>query len=172
MGKCYVTRSKTTAYGSDALTRARFKGVRFTEDTLATLTGECLCGSIKFSLADEFLYSFYCHCSECRRFSGSAFSVAGGIQKENLTISSGKEHVRYYQKRDVSNMAFCNLCGSSLFSENFRKDLLHIRLGVLNEEPSLKPQAHVFVGSKVPWYQITDDLPQFETIPPSKNNET
>ena len=69
-------------------------------------------------------------------------------------------------------MAFCNLCGSSLFSENFRKDLLHIRLGVVNEEPSLKPQAHVFVGSKVPWYQITDDLPQFETIPPSKNNET
>jgi len=69
-------------------------------------------------------------------------------------------------------MAFCNLCGSSLFSENFRKDLLHIRLGVLNEEPSLKPQAHVFVGSKVPWYQITDGLPQFETIPPSKNNET
>jgi len=119
-------------------------------------------------MEDDFSYVFYCHCSECRRFSGSAFSVAGGISKEKLKIISGNKNIKYYCKREVAKLAFCNLCGSSLFSDNFRKGLFHIRFGILNEEPSLKPQLHIFVESKVPWFEILDNLPQFLTLPPSK----
>ena len=132
------------------------------------LTGNCLCNAVNFHLPDEFLYAFYCHCSECRRFSGSAFSVAGGISREKLIVTNGEEHIKYYRKRDVANLAFCEMCGSSLFSDNFKRGLIHIRYGALKEEPSLKPQAHMHVASKLPWYEITDDLPQFKTIPSSK----
>ena len=132
------------------------------------LTGNCLCKAVKFHLEDKLLYSFYCYCSECRRFSGSAFSVAGGIAREKLIITNGEKQIKYYRKRDVANLAFCGICGSSLFSENFKMGLIHLRYGVLNEEPSLKPQSHIHVASKIPWYEIADDLPQFETLPPSK----
>ena len=132
------------------------------------LNGNCLCNAVNFHLPDEFLYAFYCHCSECRRFSGSAFSVAGGISREKLIVTNGEENIKYYRKRDVANLAFCEMCGSSLFSDNFKRGLIHIRYGALNEEPSLKPQAHMHVASMLPWYEITDDLPQFKTIPSSK----
>ena len=132
------------------------------------LTGNCLCNAVNFHHADEYLYAFDCHCSECRRFSGSAFSMAGGIAREKLVITNGENHIKYYRKRDVANLAFCEMCGSSLFSDNFKRGLIHLRYGVLNEEPSLKPQAHMFVASKLPWYEIKDDLPQFEAIPSSK----
>ena len=132
------------------------------------LNGNCLCNAVNFHLPDEFLYAFYCHCSECRRFSGSAFSVAGGISREKLIVTNGEEHIKYYRKRGVANLAFCEMCGSSLFSDNFKRGLIHIRYGALNEEPSLKPQAHMHVASMLPWYEITDDLPQFKTIPSSK----
>ena len=132
------------------------------------LTGQCLCQVVKFSLPDDFIYAFYCHCSECRRFSGSPFSAAGGIAKERLVILSGEKHLKYYRKREAANMVYCELCGSSLFSDNFSKGLSHIRLGTLNEAPSLKPQMHVFVDSKASWYEINDDLPQFNTMPIQK----
>ena len=82
---------------------------------IATLTSECLCSTVKFSLPDELEYAFNCHCSECRRFSGSAFSAAAGIPREKLVIVSGESHIKYYRKRDVADLAFCELCGSSLF---------------------------------------------------------
>ena len=126
---------------------------------------------MKFTLPDEFEYAFYCHCSECRKFSGSPFSAAAGISKEKLLFLSGTDHVKYFRKRQAANMAYCGLCGSSLFSDDFDKGLTHIRLGTLNEVPSLKPQMHVFVGSKAPWYKITDNLPQFDSMPTRKINE-
>jgi len=68
-------------------------------------------------------------------------------------------------KTDQSIMCFCKNCGSSLFVEKPLRSMVHIRFGVLEDMPSLKPQAHVFVGSKIPWYKITDDLPQYEEMP-------
>ena len=134
---------------------------------MKTLRGSCLCGAIQYEIPDQLLYAAYCHCSECRRFSGSAFSALGGIAKDQLQIKSGEEQIQYFRKTDASNMAFCRRCGSSLFTEKPLKGLVHLRLGTLFDSPSLTPQAHVLVGSKAPWFEITDDLPQFESLPPA-----
>lgn len=136
------------------------------------LHGSCLCGGVRYEIADNLLYSAYCHCSECRRFSGSAFSAMGGLAKEELEVTSGAELIRYYRKTEASNMAFCGKCGSSLFVEKPLKGMVHVRLGTLAESPSLLPQAHVMVGSKAPWYEITDHLPQYETLPPTYKSAT
>jgi hypothetical protein len=137
---------------------------------MTDLKGQCLCGAVTYTIPDELLYAGYCHCSECRKFSGSAFSTFGGIEKSKFKFESGESKVSYYKKSEASNMASCSICGSSLFADKPQKGLVHIRLGTLVDEPSLKPQAHVFVGSKAPWYEITDTLPQFDGIPPSPSN--
>jgi hypothetical protein len=67
-------------------------------------------------------------------------------------------------------LAFCVVCGSSLFTEKPLKGLVHLRLGTLMDSPSLMPQAHVLVGSKAPWFEIADNLPQFEDLPPVTPN--
>lgn len=132
---------------------------------MSQLQGRCLCGAVQFSVPDDFQYAVYCHCSECRRFSGSLFSVQGGIDCHQLTIERGAERIGRYQKTGQSTMGFCEACGSSLFVEKPQWGKVHIRYGVLDPMPSLKPQAHLFVASKVPWYEIVDGLPQYQTAP-------
>jgi hypothetical protein len=134
------------------------------------LRGSCLCGAVQYEIPDELLYAAYCHCSECRRFSGSAFSALGGIAKAQLQIKTGKDKIKYFLKTEASNLAFCEVCGSSLFTEKPLKGLVHLRLGTLMDSPSLTPQVHVLVGSKAPWFEITDNLPQFEDLPPVTPN--
>ena len=134
------------------------------------LRGSCLCGAVQYEIPDELLYAAYCHCSECRRFSGSAFSALGGIAMAQLQINTGEDKIKFFRKTEASNLAFCEVCGSSLFTEKPLKGLAHLRLGTLMDSPSLTPQAHVLVGSKAPWFEITDNLPQFEDLPPVTPN--
>lgn len=138
----------------------------------ATLSGRCLCGAIEFSVVDDFRYSGYCHCSDCRRFSGSASSAMAGTIPENLRIIQGQDHIATYAKSEDTVLAFCRTCGSSLYALKPRRHMVHLRLGTLNEAPSLAPQFHSYVGSKAPWDHINDDLPQFNAgrPPPSTSS--
>ncbi len=61
---------------------------------------------------------------------------------------------------------FCRQCGSSLWSMGGGQKLSWVSLGTITGDPKLRPEAHIFVGSKAPWYEITDDLPQFDEWPP------
>lgn len=129
---------------------------------MSELRGGCLCGAVEYTIPDALQYARYCHCSECRRFSGSVFSAFGGIPKTNFRLLKGAESIKQFRKSANTLLAFCGTCGSSLYAEKLDRDMLHLRLGSLADAPSVTPQAHVFVGSKVPWFDIHDGLPQFE----------
>jgi hypothetical protein len=131
------------------------------------ISGRCLCGAVAYSVSDNFKYSGYCHCSDCRRFSGSAFSAMGGLEKEDFHILKGQEHIATYVKSENTVLAFCRTCGSSLYAEKPKKNMIHLRLGTLDESPGVTPQFHSFVGSKASWDHIGDDLPQFEAGRPA-----
>ena len=117
-------------------------------------------------MPDSFKYAGFCHCSDCRRFSGSAFSVVGGIPTEDLQVLAGKDNIATYAKSEDTVLAFCRICGSSLYAEKPKKNLINLRLGTLDRAPSLTPQFHSFVGSKAAWDHIYDDLPRFEADRP------
>jgi hypothetical protein len=128
-----------------------------------TLTGRCLCGSVVYTLPDDLAYAGYCHCSDCRRFSGSAFSAYGGIDEARFTVVRGAELITRYVKMADTVLGFCSICGSSLYATKPSRKMIHLRLGTLDQTPSLQPQTHSFVGSKAEWFSICDGLPQFET---------
>lgn len=132
------------------------------------LTGSCLCGKVRIQVPDKFAYVGNCHCSECRKFSGSAFATAAGVAFDDLEITQGQEFVSIYHKTEETDLGFCSNCGSSLFSWKPRRQIYNIRLGMLDDSPAQKPTFHIFVGSMAPWYEITDDLPQFDELPPAK----
>jgi len=135
---------------------------------MKTLSATCLCGSIRIEIPDEFEYMGYCHCSECRKFSGSDSASVGGLDSSKVKIKTGNENITYYHKTEETDLAFCSICGSSLFTRKKRGGKHNIRLGILNDTPTQKPSFHIFTGSKAKWENICDSLPQFEEKPSNK----
>ena len=128
------------------------------------LAGACECGAVRYRVADEFAYAFNCHCSRCRAGTGSAFNAFAGIEREKLEVTAGADTLLVFGDDDA-NHTRCATCGSLLYSIVRDGTYAHVALGSLVEEPTVRPTAHIFVGSKAPWFEITDELPQFEELP-------
>lgn len=132
--------------------------------SLKTLNGSCLCGAVRYTVADEFQYAMICHCSQCRRATGSAFKPFGGIARAKLNVLEGPIHL---YGDEMTHDAHCKICGSLLYSIVNEGRRAHVTYGTLIDSPTLRPTQHIFAGSKAPWYEILDGLPQHEGFPPS-----
>jgi hypothetical protein len=108
---------------------------------------------------DEFLYAADCHCSNCRAGTGSAFKAFAGIEREKLEVTGGADNLLIWGD-DMGNHTRCGVCGSLLYSVVRNGEYVHVALGSLEDEPSIRLTEHIFVGSKAPWFDVTDDLPQ------------
>jgi hypothetical protein len=128
------------------------------------LVGKCECGAVWYTVADAFLYAMNCHCSRCRAATGSAFKAFAGIEREKLEITDGPGKVLVFGEDDL-NHTRCGICGSLLFSVVRDGAYVHVAMGSLVSAPSIEPTSHIFVGSKAPWFEITDALPQFDEYP-------
>jgi hypothetical protein len=126
------------------------------------LNGSCLCGAVRYTVDNDFRYALICHCSKCRRATGSAFKPFGGIEAGRLEVTSGTLSTF----GDVmTHDAHCVLCGSLLYSIVQQATMAHVTYGTLLDPPTLLPQAHIFVACKAPWYRILDGLPQYDGFP-------
>jgi hypothetical protein len=110
---------------------------------------------------DAFLYAANCHCSNCRASTGSAFKSFAGIQRDQLEVIEGAETLLVWGDEN-GNHTRCGICGSLLYSVVRDGAYVHVAMGSLADDPTLRPAEHIFVGSKAPWFEITDDLPQSE----------
>ena len=127
----------------------------------AVLVGGCQCGAVRYAVADEFRYAANCHCSNCRKATGSAFKAFAGIEREKLEITTGQDDVVLIGEEDANDTR-CRVCCSFLYSVVRDGAFVHVAMGSLVDTPSIRPTEHIFVGSKAPWFEITDDLPQFD----------
>jgi hypothetical protein len=128
------------------------------------LRGGCECGAVRYRVDDAFEYALNCHCSRCRAATGSAFKAFAGIPRERLEVVEGGDRLLVWGDDD-GNHTRCGVCGSFLWSVVRDGGWVHVALGSLADEQSIRPQGHIFVGSKAPWFEITDDLPQFDELP-------
>jgi hypothetical protein len=125
------------------------------------LAGKCYCGAVRYEVLDEFLYAANCHCSGCRAATGSAFKAFAGIERGKLAITAGADGLLVHGEEDLNDTR-CGACGGFLYSVVRDGAYVHVSMGSLVDAPSIRPTHHIFVGSKAPWFDITDDLPQFE----------
>lgn len=129
------------------------------------LTGQCLCGGIRFEYYGPLGPIALCHCSQCRRAHGSAFSASAPVQKLKFRYTDGETLIREFESRPGKYRAFCSDCGSPLYSRvDAIPGILRLRVGVINEPLGKRPASHVFVGSKADWFEITDDVSQYEKL--------
>jgi hypothetical protein len=141
-----------------------FEAPRNTTDERA-LHGQCSCGEVRLAVENTFDYAFYCHCSRCRLRTGSAFAAIAGISMAKIQVTAGREHMLIEGECSDGYGARCSRCYTFLFSAVRGRQYVHVSLGALVGTPSRVPDHHIYVGSKAPWYQITDALPQYEELP-------
>src|SRR5262245_19235008 len=125
------------------------------------LDGRCECRAVRYRVADTFLYAANCHCSNCRASTGSAFKPFAGIERDKLEVVEGADTLLVWGD-DNANHTRCGICGSLLYSVVRDGAFVHVALGSLADAPTIRPSEHIFVGSKAPWFEIADDLPQSE----------
>ena len=124
------------------------------------LAGECFCRAVSYAVADEFSYALNCHCSNCRRTTGAAFKPFAGIARHQFSITRGEDDLMIHGDA-AGHDAHCRKCGSLLYSVVREGAFIHVAMGTLVDDPSIRPTAHIFVSSKASWFAITDGLPQY-----------
>src|SRR6476646_4178367 len=107
------------------------------------LAGECYCRAVRYTVADAFAYALNCHCSNCRRTTGSAFKPFAGIARDQLTVVKGEQELLIVGD-PAGHDAHCKHCGSLLYSVVRDGAFAHIAMGTLVDAPSIRPTAHIF----------------------------
>jgi hypothetical protein len=115
-----------------------------------------------------FRIAVHCHCSRCRKHSGTFGLTQGRVPKDRFRLVQGEELIRVYKPNGGKVKAFCSECGSSLFGGDWPDgDEVSIRLGSFDDDPGIRPSAHVFVDSAAPWFEVPDDgLPRHSELLP------
>lgn len=122
------------------------------------LTGGCLCGGVRFEIAEPLLVAGYCHCTRCQRRTGTAASVSAQVVPGSLRILSGEELIRTWTPPDGSSKVFCGACGSALWAQRpDDPEAKFVRLGAFDEDPGIRPSYRQFVAYAAPWEELPDD---------------
>ena len=131
--------------------------------------GSCLCGAVAFVVTGEPLRCQHCHCMRCRRARAAAhasnfFTAIGGVR-----FTAGEDRLRTYKLPEARffTQAFCTTCGSPMPCLDRERGIAIVPMGSLDDDPGIRPTRHIFAGSKAPWFEIADDLPQFVEMAPT-----
>lgn len=125
-----------------------------------SVKGSCECQGVMFELTGELRDVVFCHCSQCRKTSGH-YWAATQVSKGNLNLIKATS-LSWYDSSDKARRGFCSECGSSMFYERKGIDKISVSAGSLEIPTSLDRMRHIYVASKGDYYDISDDLPQFE----------
>jgi hypothetical protein len=131
------------------------------------IRGSCLCGGVRFEIVRASSPFELCHCSRCRKVSGSAFIAGLGVRGEDFRFLQGQELVRSYEApiREAPpayRTTFCGRCGSPVPDPDSDAPFFEIAAGLLDDDPLLRPERHIMVDFKSPWFVIEDKLPQLD----------
>ena len=129
-------------------------------------TGQCLCGAVTFEV-DEIVGPFeLCHCSRCRKTTGSAFAATVGAKANGFRITSGSNLIRTFELPLVEQppaygLSFCSRCGCAVPVADSQSDTLEIPAGLFDDDLPIEPERHIYIEFKANWDHLHDDLPTF-----------
>ncbi len=132
-----------------------------------TLKGSCLCGTVKYQMTGPFKIFQYCHCSRCRKFTGSAFSPNIFVPPERFNWIAGEKLVGHYDHPDAKYFAtcFCKQCGSSLpWAVQGDRNIV-VPAGTLDDKPDIEPFQNIFWNSKALWFKEPSTLQCYDEFP-------
>jgi hypothetical protein len=129
------------------------------------IAGGCLCGGVRFEIERAVGPFELCHCTRCRKASGAAFAAMIGVRTADFRLLQGADLIVRYEAPIIEcpppyRASFCRRCGSPVPDPDPGADWFEVPAGLLEGDPELRPDKHIFVEHQAPWFPITDDLPQ------------
>lgn len=134
----------------------------------AVTSGSCLCRAVRYEIDGRISPISLCHCSKCRKASGSAFHAGSLCRKTRFRWVAGEDLIAAYRTDSGYQTRFCRSCGSPVPFFQTDGEYVVLPSGALDQDPGSRPARHIFVGSKAPWFEITDTLPRFEEHAPEQ----
>ncbi len=129
-------------------------------------TGECLCGTVQFHISGTFESFFLCHCSRCRKGSGSAHSASLFSPTASLTWVSGEEKIKIFRLSGTRHTkSFCSECGSALPVSQPEVGLLMVPAGSLDSRIDIRPRAHICYSSRANWENDLASVEKLDRFP-------
>jgi len=135
--------------------------------TQANLLGSCLCGTVRYEIAPPFLGMVHCHCSRCRKGTGTGHATNLYTAPGQLKFLAGEENIARYDLPTAKSFGkwFCKTCGGPVPRLTRNKTRIVVPAGTLDSLPQLKPTDHIFWGSRAPWGCGSSDLPTHAEYP-------
>jgi hypothetical protein len=133
------------------------------------ISGGCACGAVRYTSSSQPLAILNCHCRDCQRSSGTAFSSALAVPAESVVITgTPKWHTLTAASGATVRRAFCPECGAPLFADNSTQpEFMAIKIGSLDDPTEAKPMADIWTSSALPWAAMDTALPKLPKGPPA-----
>lgn len=126
----------------------------------------CLCGDVVWEAHGPFAFMHHCHCARCRKAHGTPFATFVLVPEDAFRLVAGADRIVRYESSPGTSRPFCGRCGGVVAAGDPIQGMVGMPAGSFDDDPHAQPIAHIFVGSKAPWYEITDELPRFGAYPP------
>jgi hypothetical protein len=132
------------------------------------LQGVCLCGGVRFEVAEPFERISACHCTSCKKISGGGGTVSGRARTDAIRILAGNDLLTTFQPHEGLTKTFCSACGSNLFGGGWpESEFTSVRLSALEEPYEGRIGSHIFVRSLAPWETLPEDgAERYDVRPP------
>ena len=132
--------------------------------------GSCLCGEVVVEISGPISSIIHCHCSLCRKSSGTAFATNGFVQSTDFAVIEGAHKLSQFAFKPGRLRHFCRICGSPVFCSNAEvPSRIRIRLGILTSDITERPLSHNFYSSKANWEDLDAALPRYDSFEPGRS---
>ena len=121
--------------------------------------GACLCGELRYSLGEDPVTLYVCHCTDCQRQSGASFSLSMIVRRDALEVLRGRPEQYAVELADgrVKRAHFCGRCSTRLWGPSSIETLAVLEPGTLDDTSWLRPVGHIWTQSAQPWVVISED---------------
>ncbi|MES9833658.1 MAG: GFA family protein [Candidatus Thiodiazotropha sp. DIVDIV] len=126
-----------------------------------TIKGSCSCGRVAYKIDGKLHDGTSCHCSTCRKASGSQSSSYAIFEPGTFAWSAGEESLTIYKYSEEMGTVFCSVCGSPL-AGTYQGEISWVTLGSVDGDPQIQIEKHIFMGSKAPWETRPSDVQQYD----------
>jgi len=136
----------------------------------SNISGSCLCGEVSYEFSGSTKVFQYCHCTRCRKITGSAHASNIIIDPDEFNWLTGEDNIGRFELAEAKHFAssFCKTCGSSLPWLTQSGKAVIIPAGTLDQDPEVKPQHNIYYADKAAWYVNADDLIKYDALPVKK----
>lgn len=131
------------------------------------MKGSCLCGGVEYEISTLDMPIIFCHCKTCQKAHAAPFAPSAGVLRKNFRWLKGEDKLSGFESSPGKVRHFCSVCGTHLVAERPHQPHVILRISTLDEDPGLKPEAHIWVSHDEEWMEC-EDITSYEEWQPDR----